>query len=55
MQSNDLKIHIETGSIYYNDTESIFDFTKNQQNNNYQNSIGRPLIQIRHSVVTDNY
>ena len=55
MQSNDLKIHIETGSIYYNDTESIFDFTKNQQNNNYQNSIGGPLIQIRHSVVTDNY
>ena len=27
MQSNDLKIHIETGNIYYNDTdtnESIF-------------------------------
>ena len=32
MQSNDLKIHIETGNIYYNDTdtnESIFEFTKN--------------------------
>ena len=36
MQSNDLKIHIETGNIYYNDTdtnESIFGFMKNQQNN----------------------
>ena len=108
MQSNDLKIHIETGNLYYNDTdtnESIFDFMKNQQNNskgvinydlkfdgsyknyfkwilneyeapektkydlfalqntkylvyifnNSQNSIGRPLIKIRHSVVTDNY
>ena len=36
MQSNDLKIHIETGNIYYNDTdtnESIFEFMKNQQNN----------------------
>ena len=108
MQSNDLKIHIETGNIYYNDTdtnESIFDFMKNQQNNskgvinydlkfdgsyknyfkwilneyeapektkydlfafqntkylvyifnNSQNPIGRPLIKIRHSVVTDNY
>ena len=36
MQSNDLKIHIETGNIYYNDTdtnESIFNFMKNQQNN----------------------
>ena len=35
MQSNDLKIHIETGNIYYNDTdtnESIFEFMKNQQN-----------------------
>ena len=35
MQSNDLKIRIETGNIYYNDTdtnESIFDFVKNQQN-----------------------
>ena len=56
MQSNDLKIHIETGSIYYDDTdtnESIFDFTKSHQNNNYQNSIGGPLIQIRHNVVTD--
>ena len=32
MQSNDLKIHIETGNIYYNDTdtnESIFEFMKN--------------------------
>ena len=108
MQSNDLKIHIETGNLYYNDrdtNESIFDFMKNQQNNskgvinydlkfdgsykhyfkwilneyeapektkydlfvfqntkylvyrfnNSQNSIGRPLIKIRHSVVTDNY
>ena len=36
MHSNDLKIHIETGNIYYNDTdtnESIFEFIKNQQNN----------------------
>ena len=35
MLSNDLKIHIETGNIYFNDTdtnESIFDFMKNQQN-----------------------
>ena len=108
MQGNDLKIHIKTGNLYYNDTdtnESIFDFMKNQQNNlkgvinydlkfdgsyknyfkwilneyeapektkydlfalqntkylvyifnNSQNSIGRPLIKIRHSVVTDNY
>ena len=34
MQANDLKIHIETGNIYYNDTdtnESIFSFMKNQQ------------------------
>ena len=32
--SNDLKIHIETGNIYYDDTdtnESIFEFMKNQQ------------------------
>ena len=31
-----MKIHIETGNIYYNDTdtnESIFDVMKNQQNN----------------------
>ena len=36
MQSNDLKIYIETGNICYNDSdtnESIFDFMKNQQNN----------------------
>ena len=35
MQSNDLKNHIKTGNIYFNDTdtnESIFDFMKNQQN-----------------------
>ena len=35
MQNNDLKIHIETGNIYYDDTdtnESIFEFMKNQQN-----------------------
>ena len=34
MQANDLKIHIETGNICYNDTntnESIFSFMKNQQ------------------------
>ena len=34
LQSNDLKIHIETGNIYYEDTdtnESIFEFVKNQQ------------------------
>ena len=32
---NDLKIHVETDNIYYNDTdtnESIFDIMKNQQN-----------------------
>ena len=108
LQSNDLKIHIETGNIYYNDTdtnESIFEFMKNQQNtskgiintdlkfdwtyknyfqwilngfeeqektrydlfsfkntkylvyrfNDFQNSIGEPLIKIGHGVVTDNY
>ena len=35
LQSNDLKIHIETGNIYYQDTDtnkSIFEFMKNQQN-----------------------
>ena len=35
LQSNDFQIHVETGNIYYNDTdtnESIFDFMKNQQN-----------------------
>ena len=35
LQSNHLKIHIETGNIYYQDTdtnESIFEFMKNQQN-----------------------
>ena len=35
IHANDLKIHIETGNIYYNDTdtnESIFDFLQNQQN-----------------------
>ena len=34
LQSNDLKIHIETGNIYYQDTDtnkSIFEFVKNQQ------------------------
>ena len=34
LQSNDLKIHIETGNIYYQDIdtdESIFEFMKNQQ------------------------
>ena len=34
LQSNDLKIHIETGNIYYKDTdtnESFFEFIKNQQ------------------------
>ena len=34
LENNDLKIHIETGNIYYknNDTnESIFEFMKNQQ------------------------
>ena len=108
LQSNDLKIHAETGNIYHNDTdtnESIFDFIKNQQNtskgiintdlkfdgtyknyfqwilngfeaqektrydlfwfkntkylayrfNDFQNSIGEPLIKVRHSLVTDNY
>ena len=35
LQSNDLKIHVETDNIYYNDadtSESIFNFMKNQQN-----------------------
>ena len=35
LQSNDLKIHIETGNIYFQDTdtnESIFELIKNQQN-----------------------
>ena len=34
LQSNDLKIHIETGNIYYQDigtNESIFELMKNQQ------------------------
>ena len=34
LQSNDLKIHIETGNIYYQDTdtnESIFEFMKDEQ------------------------
>ena len=105
--SNDLKIHIETGIIYYNDTdtnESVFEFVKNQQDsskgiintdlkyegsyknyfqwilngvepyektkydlllfkntkyllyrfNDFQNSIGKSLIKVKHSVVTDN-
>ena len=108
LQANDLKIHIETGNIYYNDTdtnESIFEFITNQQNtskriinnkfkfdgnykqyfdwilnefdaqdkitfdifshqntkflayryNDYQESLGRPLMKIRHTLVTDNY
>ena len=108
LQSNDLKIHIETGNIYYQDTdtnESIFEFMKNQQDtskgfintdlkfegiyksyfqwilnefdaqqktkyiifslkntkhlayrfNDFQNPIDKPLIRIRHSLVTDNY
>ena len=107
LQSNDLKIHIETGNIYYQDTEtnkSISEFMKNQQDilkgfintdfkfdgsyksyfrwilnefdaqqktkyyifsqkhkifslsfSDFQNSIGKPLIRIRHSLVTDNY
>ena len=106
LQSNDLKIHIETGNIYYQDTdtnESIFEFMKNQQDtskglintylkfdgsyksyfqwilnefdaqqktkyifslkntkyliycfNDFQNSIGKPFIKIRHTLVTDN-
>ena len=35
LQSNDLKTHIETGNIYYQDTDtngSIFEFMNNQQN-----------------------
>ena len=34
LQSKDVKIHIETGNIYYQDTDtnkSIFEFVKNQQ------------------------
>ena len=106
--SNDLKIHVETGNIYYQDqdtNESIFEFMKNQQNiskgiihhilkfdgncknyfkwilnqfeaqeknrydifsnqntkylvyryNDFHDSIGKPPIKIRHSLVTDNY
>ena len=36
LQQNDLKIHIETGNIYYDDkdtNESIFEFIQNRQNN----------------------
>ena len=36
LQQNDLKIHIETGNIYYDDKDtnkSIFEFITNQQNN----------------------
>ena len=108
LQSNDLKIHIEAGNIYYQDTdtnESIFEFMKNQQDtskflintflkfdgsyksyfqwilnefdaqqktrydifslkntkyliyrfNDFQNSIDKPLIKIRHTLVRDNY
>ena len=35
LESNDLKIHIETGNIYYKNidtNESIFEFFRNQQN-----------------------
>ena len=35
LQNNDLKIHIKTGNIYYDDkdtNESIFEFIQNQQN-----------------------
>ena len=35
LQNNDLKIHVETGNIYYDDkdtNESIFEFIQNQQN-----------------------
>ena len=106
--SNDLKIHIETGIIYYQDkdtNESIFEFMKNQQitskgiiqhilkfdgnyknyfqwilnvfeaqeetgydifsnqntkylvyrYNDFHNSIGKPLIKIRNSLVTDDH
>ena len=34
LENNDLKFHIETGNIYYKNTntnESIFEFKKNQQ------------------------
>ena len=108
LQANDLKIHIETGNIYYNDTdtnESVFELVTNQQNtskaiinnefkfdrnykqyfdwilhefdaqdkttfdifsyqntkflvyryNDYQESLGLPLMKIRHTLVTDNY
>ena len=108
LQTNALKIHIETGNIYYNDTdtnESVFEFITNQQNtskaiinneskfdgnykqyfdwilnefdakdktifdifshqntkllvyryNDYQESLGLPLMKIRHTLVTDNY
>ena len=106
--SNNLKIHIETGNIYYDNTDTnelIFEFMKNQQDsskgiintdlkyegshknyfqwilngfepfektkddllsfkntkyllyrfNDFQNSIGESLIEVKHSVVTDNY
>ena len=35
LQNNDIKIHVETGNIYYKDldtNESIFEFMKNQLN-----------------------
>ena len=40
LESKDLKIHIETGSIYYKNidtNESIFEFFKNQQNSSKGN------------------
>ena len=108
LQSNDLKIYIETDNIYYQDTDtngSIFEFMKNQQDtsrglintylkfdgsyksyfqwilnefdaqqktrydifslrntkylihrfDDFQNSVGKPLIKIRHTLVTGNY
>ena len=108
LQTNALKIHIETGNIYYNDTdtnESVLELVTNQQNtskaiinnefkfgrnykqyfdwilhefdaqdkttfdifsyqntkflvyryNDYEESLGLPLLKIRHALVTDNY
>ena len=81
LQSNDLKIHIETGNIYYQEFDGSYksyfqwilnEFDAQQKTkydifslkntkyliycfNDFQNSIGKPLIKIRHTLVTDNY
>ena len=51
LQNNNLKIHIETANIYYDDkdtNESIFEFTQNQQNT----SIKALYVMILNSIET---